>query len=159
MGILKGLAIPWCSGCSQQAIQQMVAIVGAVIMPHNLYLHSALVLVRTETESLYQSIAYQLNSAFQPFRNNTCSFMKSSSCVEWVAESFRRWTRNLTVRGKIPQPQVRCKSLGQALNEHCLWSPSSNGYLMHRSKVGSAVAAAFRAVLATGKDKVWRVIV
>ena len=43
--ILKGLAIPWCEGCDEQAIQQMVAIVGAVIMPHNLYLHSALVLV------------------------------------------------------------------------------------------------------------------
>lgn len=44
--ILKGLAIPWCSGCSKDAIQQMVGIIGAVIMPHNIYLHSSLVLSR-----------------------------------------------------------------------------------------------------------------
>ena len=44
---MKGLFFPWCSGCDTAAIQQMVGIVGAVIMPHNLYLHSALVLVST----------------------------------------------------------------------------------------------------------------
>lgn len=44
--ILKGLAIPWCSGCNKDAIQQMVGIIGAVIMPHNIYLHSSLVLSR-----------------------------------------------------------------------------------------------------------------
>ena len=43
--IMKGLFFPWCEGCDTAAIQQMVGIVGAVIMPHNLYLHSALVLV------------------------------------------------------------------------------------------------------------------
>ena len=43
--ILIGLWFPWCQDCNRDAIQQMVGIVGAVIMPHNLYLHSALVLV------------------------------------------------------------------------------------------------------------------
>ena len=33
-------------------------------------------------------------------------------------------------------------------------SPSSNGYLVHRSKVGSTVTAAFCAILAGEKDKV-----
>ncbi|XP_030828658.1 natural resistance-associated macrophage protein 1 [Strongylocentrotus purpuratus] len=44
--ILKGMWFPWCEGCKLPAIQQAVGIVGAVIMPHNIYLHSALVLTR-----------------------------------------------------------------------------------------------------------------
>ena len=45
VAILEGIAIPWCQNCSLAATQQAVGIVGAVIMPHNIYLHSALVLV------------------------------------------------------------------------------------------------------------------
>jgi len=41
--LIQGLMIPWCAGCSSFVIKQAVGIVGAVIMPHNLYLHSALV--------------------------------------------------------------------------------------------------------------------
>jgi NRAMP (natural resistance-associated macrophage protein)-like metal ion transporter len=41
--IAKGAIIPWCSDCDSRALLQAVGIVGAVIMPHNLYLHSALV--------------------------------------------------------------------------------------------------------------------
>ena len=41
--ILKGMFFPWCSDCDSSALLQAVGIVGAIIMPHNLYLHSALV--------------------------------------------------------------------------------------------------------------------
>ncbi|XP_045603293.1 natural resistance-associated macrophage protein 2 isoform X2 [Procambarus clarkii] len=41
--VLKGLFIPGCYNCDTRALLQAVGIVGAVIMPHNLYLHSALV--------------------------------------------------------------------------------------------------------------------
>jgi len=41
--VVKGLVIPGCADCSSDAILQAVGIVGAVIMPHNLFLHSALV--------------------------------------------------------------------------------------------------------------------
>lgn len=41
--LVKGMFIPWCSGCDSSALLQAVGIVGAIIMPHNLYLHSALV--------------------------------------------------------------------------------------------------------------------
>eukprot|EP00117_Sycon_ciliatum_P036170 scpid35201/ scgid27270/ Natural resistance-associated macrophage protein 2; Divalent cation transporter 1; Divalent metal transporter 1 len=41
--VMKGMVIPWCSHCDSAAIQQAVGIIGAVIMPHNFYLHSALV--------------------------------------------------------------------------------------------------------------------
>lgn len=41
--VLKGMVFPWCEGCGRAEFLQAVSIVGAVIMPHNLYLHSALV--------------------------------------------------------------------------------------------------------------------
>lgn len=41
--VMEGMVIPWCSGCDKSAFLQAVGIIGAVIMPHNLYLHSGLV--------------------------------------------------------------------------------------------------------------------
>lgn len=41
--VAKGLVFPWCSDCDSKALMQAVGIIGAIIMPHNLYLHSALV--------------------------------------------------------------------------------------------------------------------
>ncbi|GJQ81936.1 Mvl [Trypoxylus dichotomus] len=43
LAVLKGMFVPMCEGCGSKALLQAVGIVGAVIMPHNLYLHSALV--------------------------------------------------------------------------------------------------------------------
>lgn len=39
--------LPYCDGCGPVELEQAVGIVGAVIMPHNIYLHSALVKVRS----------------------------------------------------------------------------------------------------------------
>ena len=41
--VVTGMLVPWCSGCGRREVTQAVGIIGAVIMPHNLYLHSALV--------------------------------------------------------------------------------------------------------------------
>ncbi|KAF5285228.1 hypothetical protein FQR65_LT13343 [Abscondita terminalis] len=41
--IFKGMFFPWCTDCDKSALLQAVGIIGAIIMPHNLYLHSALV--------------------------------------------------------------------------------------------------------------------
>lgn len=41
--VLKGMFIPYCADCGPVQLEQAVGIVGAVIMPHNIYLHSALV--------------------------------------------------------------------------------------------------------------------
>ena len=43
--VLQGMFLPSCSDCRTPQIIQAVAIVGAVITPHNIYLHSALVKV------------------------------------------------------------------------------------------------------------------
>ena len=43
--VLKGTFIPMCANCSGDVIQEGLGLVGAVIMPHNIYLHSGLVLV------------------------------------------------------------------------------------------------------------------
>ncbi|KAM8975905.1 natural resistance-associated macrophage protein 2 [Pelodytes ibericus] len=41
--LLKGMFFPYCKDCGTPQLEQAVGIVGAVIMPHNMYLHSALV--------------------------------------------------------------------------------------------------------------------
>ncbi|XP_036714721.1 natural resistance-associated macrophage protein 1 isoform X2 [Balaenoptera musculus] len=41
--LLRGLFLPLCPGCGQPELLQAVGIIGAIIMPHNIYLHSALV--------------------------------------------------------------------------------------------------------------------
>uniref|UniRef100_T1J8H3 chitinase n=1 Tax=Strigamia maritima TaxID=126957 RepID=T1J8H3_STRMM len=60
--LVEGMFVPWCSGCDNQAVIQAVGIVGAVIMPHNLYLHSALVksrdIDRTKKETVKEANLY-----------------------------------------------------------------------------------------------------
>ncbi|KAK0165967.1 hypothetical protein PV328_004434 [Microctonus aethiopoides] len=41
--ILEGMFTPMCKDCNRDVLLKAVGVVGAVIMPHNLYLHSALV--------------------------------------------------------------------------------------------------------------------
>lgn len=45
--------MPWCKDCNENVLLQAVGIVGAVIMPHNLYLHSALVKVRKTVQYVF----------------------------------------------------------------------------------------------------------
>ncbi|KAG9491618.1 hypothetical protein GDO78_000240 [Eleutherodactylus coqui] len=49
--LLKGMFFPYCEGCGPAQLEQAVGIVGAVIMPHNMYLHSALVKSRDVNRS------------------------------------------------------------------------------------------------------------
>lgn len=43
--VVKRVFVPGCTNCTADVAEQAVGILGAVIMPHNIYLHSALVLV------------------------------------------------------------------------------------------------------------------
>lgn len=51
--------VPGCSGCRTPQIEQAVGIVGAVIMPHNMYLHSALVKVSKAVISVASWIVHR----------------------------------------------------------------------------------------------------
>nr|XP_016849621.1 PREDICTED: natural resistance-associated macrophage protein 1 isoform X2 [Anolis carolinensis] len=44
--VIKGMFLPYCKGCGHEELLQAVGIVGAIIMPHNIYLHSSLVKTR-----------------------------------------------------------------------------------------------------------------
>lgn len=41
--LLKGMFTPYCENCGSEELLQAVGVIGAIIMPHNIYLHSALV--------------------------------------------------------------------------------------------------------------------
>ena len=42
-GVALGSVLPWCHNCDKEALIMATGAVGAIIMPHNLYLHSGLV--------------------------------------------------------------------------------------------------------------------
>ncbi|XP_053141418.1 natural resistance-associated macrophage protein 1 [Hemicordylus capensis] len=44
--VVKGIFLPYCKGCGENELMQAVGIIGAIIMPHNIYLHSSLVKTR-----------------------------------------------------------------------------------------------------------------
>ena len=43
LAVIEGLVVPTCTDCSLDQWSKSISIIGAIIMPHNLYLHSALV--------------------------------------------------------------------------------------------------------------------
>ena len=45
---MKGLFIPYCADCGSKQLLQAMGVIGVIIMPHNMYLHSALVKVSNE---------------------------------------------------------------------------------------------------------------
>jgi len=55
--VVLGTLVPGCKDCNSDAFLQAVAAVGAIIMPHNLYLHSALVTSNKVDRSSKASIA------------------------------------------------------------------------------------------------------
>ncbi|XP_070535761.1 natural resistance-associated macrophage protein 2-like [Ptychodera flava] len=87
--ILKGLFIPYCHNCSTDAIDMAVGTVGAVIMPHNIYLHSALVLSRyinrgQKSKVKEANMYYAIESAIALF----VSFIINLFVVAVFAEAF-----------------------------------------------------------------------
>ncbi|KAM4626598.1 natural resistance-associated macrophage protein 1 [Discoglossus pictus] len=54
--VLKGMFYPYCSGCHSPELLQAVGIIGAIIMPHNIYLHSSLVKSRDIDRSKQQEV-------------------------------------------------------------------------------------------------------
>ncbi|XP_028413010.1 natural resistance-associated macrophage protein 2-like [Dendronephthya gigantea] len=87
--VVKGMFIPGCDNCTAKARKQAVGIVGAVIMPHNFYLHSALVKSRQVDRSKHQEIKeanmyYTIESGIALF----VSFLINLFVVAVFAEGF-----------------------------------------------------------------------
>ena len=94
--VVKGIFLPWCQNCSRGAVEQGLGVVGAVIMPHNLYLHSGLVLVSCMscechvtlviTDCHPQSRAISRRSTVDIKEGIKYNSIESSMCaVEWPA--------------------------------------------------------------------------
>uniref|UniRef100_A0A8C5LKN2 Solute carrier family 11 (proton-coupled divalent metal ion transporters), member 2 n=1 Tax=Jaculus jaculus TaxID=51337 RepID=A0A8C5LKN2_JACJA len=87
--VLRGMFVPSCSGCGTPQIEQAVGIVGAVIMPHNMYLHSALVKSRQVNRANKQEV----REANKYFFIESCialfvSFIINVFVVSVFAEAF-----------------------------------------------------------------------
>uniref|UniRef100_A0A8C9X1J6 Solute carrier family 11 member 2 n=1 Tax=Sander lucioperca TaxID=283035 RepID=A0A8C9X1J6_SANLU len=87
--LLKGMFVPYCEGCGPVQLAQAVGIVGAVIMPHNIYLHSALVKSREVDRSNKEEVK-EANKYF--FIESTValfvSFLINVFVVAVFAEAF-----------------------------------------------------------------------
>lgn len=79
--LLKGMFVPYCSGCGPVQLQQAVGIVGAVIMPHNIYLHSALVKV---SELQFRFFHEMLNSNAAVILSQTRGSNMQITVYEWT---------------------------------------------------------------------------
>uniref|UniRef100_A0A3B3ULE1 Solute carrier family 11 member 2 n=1 Tax=Poecilia latipinna TaxID=48699 RepID=A0A3B3ULE1_9TELE len=87
--LLKGMFVPYCEGCGPVQLTQAVGVVGAVIMPHNIYLHSALVKSREVDRSKKKEIKeankyFFIESAIALF----VSFLINVFVVAIFAEAF-----------------------------------------------------------------------
>nr|KAF6497718.1 solute carrier family 11 member 2 [Rousettus aegyptiacus] len=96
--VLKGMFLPSCSGCGTPQIQQAVGIVGAVIMPHNMYLHSALVKSRQVNRAKKQEV----QEANKYFFIESCialfvSFIINVFVVSVFAEAFYQKTNQQVI--------------------------------------------------------------
>ncbi|KAG8129529.1 putative Natural resistance-associated macrophage protein [Naja naja] len=88
--LLKGMFMPYCEGCGPAQLEQAVGIVGAVIMPHNMYLHSALVKVNRAKKK-------EVSEANKYFFIESCialfvSFIINVFVVSVFAEAFYKKT-------------------------------------------------------------------
>ncbi|XP_075407795.1 natural resistance-associated macrophage protein 2 isoform X2 [Tenrec ecaudatus] len=107
--VLKGMFVPSCSGCRVPQVEQAVGIVGAVIMPHNMYLHSALVKSRQVNRANKQEV----REANKYFFIESCialfvSFVINVFVVSVFAEAFFGKTNEQVVQvcknTTIPMP-------------------------------------------------------
>ncbi|XP_048730106.1 metal transporter nramp1 homolog isoform X2 [Ostrea edulis] len=102
--ILIGLWFPWCQDCNKDAIQQLVGIVGAVIMPHNIYLHSSLVLSRiidrTDRTEIKESIKYNsIESAIALFVSLLVNLFVVAVFAAAFSDPLSAETASLSVAG------------------------------------------------------------
>ncbi|KAG7460209.1 hypothetical protein MATL_G00218700 [Megalops atlanticus] len=91
--VLKGIFVPSCQDCGTPELLQAVGVVGAIIMPHNIYLHSALVksrqIDRSKKEEVKEANKYNfIESAIALF----ISFIINVFIMSVFAEAFYKRT-------------------------------------------------------------------
>ncbi|XP_025139945.1 natural resistance-associated macrophage protein 2 isoform X4 [Bubalus bubalis] len=96
--ILRGMFLPSCSDCHTPQIMQAVAIVGAIIMPHNIYLHSALV----KSRHIDRAKRQEVREANKYFFIDCCialfvSFIINTCVISVFAEAFFEKTNEQVV--------------------------------------------------------------
>uniref|UniRef100_A0A8C4ILD2 Solute carrier family 11 member 1 n=1 Tax=Dicentrarchus labrax TaxID=13489 RepID=A0A8C4ILD2_DICLA len=104
--LLKGMFVPYCEGCGPVQLAQAVGIVGAVIMPHNIYLHSALVKVDVDVDKLYithcgvsmltTSLALSSTVFIEALKECTC-FLGNVSLLEFCNSLFACLTQGVVL--------------------------------------------------------------
>ncbi|XP_054912675.1 natural resistance-associated macrophage protein 2-like isoform X2 [Poeciliopsis prolifica] len=104
--LLMGMFVPYCEGCGPVQLTQAVGVVGAVIMPHNIYLHSALVKSREVDRSKKKAIQeankyFFIESAIALF----VSFLINVFVVAVFAEAFYQRT-NIEVNNVCNQSSI-----------------------------------------------------
>ncbi|XP_061470957.1 natural resistance-associated macrophage protein 2 isoform X2 [Rhineura floridana] len=93
--LLKGMFMPYCKDCGPPQLEQAVGIVGAVIMPHNMYLHSALV----KSRQVNRANKKEVSEANKYFFIESCialfiSFIINVFVVSVFAQAFYSKTNN-----------------------------------------------------------------
>ena len=91
--VIYGTLVPHCTNCGSQQLLQAVGIIGAVIMPHNMYLHSALVKSRDVDRSKPRQVReanfyFYIESSIALF----VSFIINLFVVSVFAEAFYQKT-------------------------------------------------------------------
>ncbi|KFQ36910.1 Natural resistance-associated macrophage protein 1, partial [Mesitornis unicolor] len=106
--VLKGIFLPYCPGCGREELLQAVGIVGAIIMPHNIFLHSSLV----KTRAIDRSKKEAVQEANMYFLTESClalfiSFLINLFVMAVFGEAFYR-QRNEDVHNKCVNSSVSC---------------------------------------------------
>ncbi|XP_021256184.1 natural resistance-associated macrophage protein 1 isoform X7 [Numida meleagris] len=104
--VLKGIFLPYCLGCGQEELLQAVGIVGAIIMPHNIFLHSSLV----KTRAIDRSKKEEVQEANKYFLTESClalfvSFLINLFVMAVFGEAFYH-QRNEDVHNKCVNSSV-----------------------------------------------------
>ncbi|XP_042682946.1 natural resistance-associated macrophage protein 1 [Centrocercus urophasianus] len=104
--VLKGIFLPYCPGCGREELLQAVGIVGAIIMPHNIFLHSSLV----KTRAIDRSKKEEVKEANMYFLSESClalfvSFLINLFVMAVFGEAFYH-QRNEDVHNKCVNSSV-----------------------------------------------------
>lgn len=119
--VLKGMAIPWCSDCDANTMGVAIGIVGAVIMPHNLYLHSGLVKSRDIDRSKREKVK-EANYYF--FIEASVALLVSFIINVFVVSVFAHGMYHKT------NPEVRQICIDHNVTDHMdIFSKNDTGYV------------------------------